>query len=375
MTGARRSRRALGRRRAPARRRRGAQPRRLARSRRRPRAALDPDPGPPVRDRRRPSRTTSRASASASPSRCGRRAPSSSSRAGAAARPRPPRWSSFRRSRSRGPRRARAQERARSSAAARDLAARKAEADAAAAAAQASASPSSSGSTTCGASRISRSASASSGRLDPATEPAMERWLADARERRAGSRSTARADRAPAARDAAPSASRASIRPSTSSSTLRDACAAPPRPRLALARDPERPPDRVVSRRAGERGRALAALESGLASRPVYRSRSVEDQWLHDNLARLVARLEALTRRPCTTARSPSIERRARRSRARIEADEPRRARRGVARGRRRDREPGADPRYGGLAIDAGPRPRPARPRSGVAALGVRARR
>jgi formylglycine-generating enzyme required for sulfatase activity len=39
----------------------------------------------------------------------------------------------------------------------------------------------------------------------------------------------------------------------------------------------------------------IAAQEGGMASRPVWKFERVEDQWVHDNLALLVARLETLT--------------------------------------------------------------------------------
>jgi formylglycine-generating enzyme required for sulfatase activity/predicted Ser/Thr protein kinase len=61
--------------------------------------------------------------------------------------------------------------------------------------------------------------------------------------------------------------------------------------------------------------RRLPVLEREAASRPAWRFDRVEDQWLHDNLSRLVARLDALAEPSSHEGTIASVERRLLRSR------------------------------------------------------------
>jgi formylglycine-generating enzyme required for sulfatase activity len=75
---------------------------------------------------------------------------------------------------------------------------------------------------------------------------------------------------------------------------------------------PELPAERrsALQRLVGNAKPRIGALEEGLASRPVHRFENVEDQWVHDNLELLVARLEALTGPSVHEGTAASVKRR-----------------------------------------------------------------
>ena len=186
--------------------------------------------------------------------------------------------------------------------------------------------------------------------LDPAMVPALERWLTDADDvlraaprtpRRAG-RSCARAGRGRPIREprsrsrrrrAAPRRARARRRPRGG----------------RRVRDPDRPPRPRGSRR--DRRRRSASRRSRPPRRRVRAgsSREPPDQWLHDNLARLVARLEAMdapSAYGCDARRDPEARASSRaRSSSRVSSPPPRRGAMRSPRSRTR-----SDPAYGGLS-------------------------
>ena len=93
----------------------------------------------------------------------------------------------------------------------------------------------------------------------------------------------------------------------------------------------------LVAKKAADR---VAALEAAAASRPSWKFAGAPDQWLHDNLSRLVARLEALDAPSAYGATRASVRKRGELARA-VEQQSLIDAGGGVARGDRCDREPG----------------------------------
>ena len=119
-------------------------------------------------------------------------------------------------------------------------------------------------------------------------------------------------------------------------------------------------PRRSSERRAGEHrrrrstcGAARPGVRREAASRPVYRFAAVEDQWVHDNLERLVARLEDLAGPSRHDGTIASVESGVAVARAFARSSQPRTGQ--PPRGTRpsgRSPTPATDPAYGGLRIE-----------------------